>query len=63
MCGAVADRVKELLHRRAAPDHPVEFDLPREIGFGVQQPLAAVHARADAGQQSAQSAEVERFAL
>ena len=32
-----ADRVEQLLHRRAAADHAVELELPRHVGVVVEQ--------------------------
>jgi hypothetical protein len=57
-----ADRVEQLLHGGAAPDHPVELELAREVRIGVQQALAALHARGDLRQQGAQPVEVDGFA-
>ena len=57
-----AYRIEQLLHGRAAPDHPVKLELAREPGIGVQQALAALHARGDVRQQLAQPVEVDGFA-
>ena len=57
-----ADRIEQLLHRRAAADHPLEFEAARELAVDGQEQPPALDAALDRREQLAQPLEVERLA-
>ena len=56
------DHPEQLLHRRAAADHPAELQPPRDVALDRQQVAAALEIVAHAGQQLLEPREVERLA-
>jgi hypothetical protein len=56
-----ADRVEQLLHDRASPDHAVELELAGELAVGHQQPLPAGKAVAHGVEQPLQAIPIERL--
>ena len=54
------NEAEHLLHDGAAPKHPVEFELPRDLAFQRRDLRAAFELLADLGQQLFRSIEVGR---